>query len=106
MMYRDVLLKQLPIRNLLHQRAIGVEKVELGQLAPVDPANIAEDTILQFAIVLFHDKKLQVDGIAVVIAVLELRDLLADGGAHTKLFVEFASQRIRRGLSSFDLAAG
>ena len=43
--------------NFLHQGSIGVEEVEHGQVTPIDPANLAENAILQLSLILFHDEK-------------------------------------------------
>jgi hypothetical protein len=39
-------LKQFPIGDLLHQGTVGVEEIHGWEFAAVDPADLAEDTIL------------------------------------------------------------
>ena len=74
-------LKQLAGSDAPHQRAIGIQKIQAGQLSPIYPANLPENAVLDFSLVSFHQEEMQLNCIAAYIMMLQLRDFLADLGA-------------------------
>ena len=99
-------LEEFAVRELLHQFAISVEKVELRQLTPVHPAEITEDAVLHLTFVLFNQEEVQFHSVSVRVVVLHLRDFTADLRADSKLFIKFTLECGWRIFSWFYLSAG
>ena len=77
----------MPGGELADEFFVGVEEVERGQVAAVDPAHVAEDAVLQFLLVAIHNVKMQVDGVAIEVGVQDLRDFAANVGGDAEFFV-------------------
>jgi hypothetical protein len=84
--------------------AVGIEKIQAWQLLPRYPADLPKNAILQLSVVALYQEKLEVDGVPVVIEVLQVCDLASDLRHNTQLFVKFALQRFRRAFTRFDLS--
>ena len=87
---RGRVLEQFAVGELLHQLPVSIEEVQLRQLTPVHPTNLAEDAILHLAFLTVDQEEVELHRIPVGVAVLQLRNLATYVRANPQFLVELA----------------
>jgi len=102
----EVRLKEFAGGELANEFFVGVEEVEGGKFRAFDPSDFAKNAVLQLVLVALDQVEVQVDGVTVLVGVQNAGDFAANFRLDRQLFVEFATQCLRRGFTGFDFAAG
>src|SRR6516164_501723 len=84
---------------------VALHEVKAAQPFRRFPSHLMKYQVPRFAIVGFHSKKNQFDGVFARIAVFVASDFCAGSSANFELFLELACQGLVGGLARFHLAA-
>ena len=86
--------------------AVGGEELVLGKFLKLDPFELVEDFVLEFAFERRHGEELQVNGASVAVVVPDVGNPGPDLCADAQFFLEFASEGLFRAFALLDFAAG
>jgi hypothetical protein len=99
-------LEQLAGGEVADESTVGGEEVVVGEFFELDPLELVEDFVFEFAFKGSYGIELQVDSATVAVVVADMRDVRADGCADAKLFVQFAGESLFGAFAGFDFASG
>jgi hypothetical protein len=90
----------------LHQLEVGFEKIEGRELVAVGPLYVAKYTILDFAPEVANYVEAKLDRAAVLVLMLNARDLFPNFRVDAQFLIQFTPQGIPRLFTRFNLASG
>ena len=99
-------LQQLTRRQIADQSPVRCKKLVLRKVLKLDPLELMEDLVLQFAFKRSHREELQVDGATVTVIMANVRDLWPDGGPDPQLLLQFARESLFWCFALLNLSAG
>jgi hypothetical protein len=100
------LLEKFAGGEVADQAAVGGQEVVPGKFFELDPFELVEDLVLEFALERGDGEELQVDCAAVAVVVANVGDARADGGANSEFFLKLPREGLLRSFALFDFAAG
>lgn len=102
---RLVELEKLAGGEVADKAAVGGQEIVVGELFELDPLELVEDLVLEFAFEGWDGEELQIDGSAVAVVVADMGDMRADGGTNAEFFLKFAGEGLFGGFAVLDFAA-
>jgi hypothetical protein len=99
-------LKQLARGQIPDQPPVGREKFVLGKFFELDPFELMEDFVLEFAFEGRHGEELQIDGAPMAVIMSNVGYARTDSGANAELFLQFTDQCLLGTFAWFNLPAG
>ena len=99
-------LSKFPGGESAYDLPVRIQELKPRQVFALDPADVAEDAILQLPFESLDFEELQLNGISVCVGMVNRGDLRPNLRLDAEFFVQLTAQRLLRCLARLDLAAG